>query len=186
MERKLNLVVLSARALVAGLFATVAMSCAPGARNSLPSPAAIAVVPSKVSARPAKVVMASWYGPGFAGRRTASGERFDPSRLTAASPTLPLGSKVLVTNLSNGHSVAVRINDCGPYVHGRQLDLSRQAARRLAMIHKGVSPVSVRVIATPAHPEVCGFPRRKIRHRRSRESYARLIYARQASEIAGF
>lgn len=130
--------------------------------------------------------MASWYGPGFAGRRTATGERFDPSRLTAASPTLPLGSKVVVTDLTNGRSVAVRINDCGPYYRGRQLDLSRQAARRLALIHKGVSRVSVRVVSTPSHPEICGRPPEQIAHRRRHEPSYRLIYARQAAEIAHF
>lgn len=76
---------------------------------------------------------ASWYGPGFAGRRTASGDVFDPSALTAAHLTLPFGTRVRVTNLANGRSVVVRINDRGPYVAGREIDLSRAAARRLGI-----------------------------------------------------
>jgi rare lipoprotein A (peptidoglycan hydrolase) len=186
MDTKPNLRILSARALFASGLAMVALSCAPVARQMPPSRAAAARPRPSGAAQPTHVVTASWYGPGFAGRRTANGERFDPSRLTAASPTLPLGSKVLVTNLSNGRSVAVRINDCGPYYHGRQLDLSRQAANRLAMIHKGVSQVSVRVIAAPAHREVCGLPPRKSAGRHPRYSSDRRIFARQASEIAGF
>jgi len=89
---------------------------------------------------------ASWYGPGFHGRRTASGERFDQNALTAAHRRLPLGSRVTVTNLENGRSVRVAINDRGPYVDGRVIDLSRAAARRLGMIGDGI--VRVRIEAT--------------------------------------
>ena len=99
---------------------------------------------------PSRVVKASWYGDGFSGRRTASGERFDPNRLTAASKTLPIGSMVHVTNLENGRSVTVRINDRGPYVRGRSLDLSRGAARQIGLTHKGVGRVQVTPL--PAHP----------------------------------
>jgi len=86
---------------------------------------------------------ASWYGPRFAGRRTASGERFDPRKLTAAHKTLPLGTRVRVTNLHNGRSVLVRINDRGPYVGGRVIDLSQAAARQLGMLRRGVASVIV-------------------------------------------
>ncbi len=89
---------------------------------------------------------ASWYGPGFHGRRTASGDRFDQNALTAAHRQLPLGTRVTVTNLENGRSVRVAINDRGPYVDGRVLDLSRAAAHRLGMIGDGV--VRVRIEAT--------------------------------------
>lgn len=89
---------------------------------------------------------ASWYGPGFHGRHTASGERFDQDALTAAHRRLPLGTRVTVTNLDNGRSVRVAINDRGPYVDGRVIDLSRAAARRLGMIDDGV--VRVRIEAT--------------------------------------
>jgi len=82
---------------------------------------------------------ASWYGGQFAGRRTASGERFDPYQLTAAHRTLPLGTKVLVQNPRTGRSCTVLINDRGPWVRGRQLDLSLAAAQRLGL--HGVEPV---------------------------------------------
>ena len=95
------------------------------------------------------VVTASWYGPGFAGRRTSSGERFDPNRLTAASPTLPLGSVVHVTNISNGRSVNVRINDRGPFVRGRSLDLSHRAAQKIGLTAKGVGRVKVTRVRRP-------------------------------------
>lgn len=89
---------------------------------------------------------ASWYGPGFHGRATASGTVFNQRGLTAAHRRLPLGTRVIVTNLENGKSVAVSINDRGPYVRGRILDLSKEAARRLGMVTDGV--VKVRIEAT--------------------------------------
>ncbi len=85
--------------------------------------------------------LASWYGPGFAGRRTANGEVFDPSQLTAAHKTLSFGTQVRVTNLENGMNVVVRINDRGPFKPGRVIDLSRAAAERIGMIGSGVAPV---------------------------------------------
>ena len=87
---------------------------------------------------------ASYYGARFQGRRTASGERFDANRLTAAHRSLPMGSRLRVTNNDNGRSVVVRINDRGPFVHGRVIDLSRAAAARLDMIRNGVAPVTLR------------------------------------------
>jgi len=78
-------------------------------------------------------MLASWYGPGFNGHSTSSGERFDAHGMTAASRVLPLGSYVRVTNLDNGQTAIVRVNDRGPYVGGRGIDLS-QAARRPARI----------------------------------------------------
>lgn len=89
---------------------------------------------------------ASWYGKRFDGRRTASGERFRASRLTAAHPSLAFGTRVRVTNEANGRSVAVRINDRGPHARGRVIDLSRAAAARLHMIRSGVAPVSLRLL----------------------------------------
>ena len=79
----------------------------------------------------------------MAGRRTASGEVFDPGALTAASKTLPIGSTVIVTNPKNGKSVMVRINDRGPHVRGRSLDLSRRAAEELGITEKGVARLKV-------------------------------------------
>jgi rare lipoprotein A len=86
---------------------------------------------------------ASWYGPAQDGKETASGETFDPNELTAAHPTLPLGTKAVVTNLKTGKSVTVTINDRGPYVKGRKIDLSRVAAQQLGMGKKGVTKVKI-------------------------------------------
>jgi rare lipoprotein A (peptidoglycan hydrolase) len=94
-----------------------------------------------------QVGLASWYGPGFHGRQTASGEIFDQDGLTAAHRKLPLGTEVKVTNLENGRSILVEINDRGPYVKGRVIDLSRAAARRLGILEEGLG--KVRVEATP-------------------------------------
>ncbi len=86
----------------------------------------------------------SWYGADFHGRRTANGELFDKSALTAAHPTLPLPSYAYVTNLNNGRTVLVRVNDRGPYVSGRLIDLSHAAARAIGYDGPGRAPVRVR------------------------------------------
>jgi rare lipoprotein A len=91
--------------------------------------------------------MASWYGPGFDGRPTASGERFDMRQLTAAHRTLPFGSMVHVRSLINDRRVIVRINDRGPFARGRVLDLSLGAASQLGMIGQGTHHVELKVIA---------------------------------------
>jgi rare lipoprotein A len=90
--------------------------------------------------------IASWYGGKFHGRTTASGERYDMNKLTAAHKKLPFGSRVLVTNLDNGRQVEVRITDRGPFIHGRIIDLSREAARRIDMIQAGTARVRIEVI----------------------------------------
>ena len=84
---------------------------------------------------------ASWYGPGFQGRRTASGERFDMNQLTAAHRTLPFGTKVRVRNLQNGREVVVRINDRGPHIRDRIIDLSKAAGAALGLLQAGEAPV---------------------------------------------
>jgi len=101
-----------------------------------------------VEARPGatQTGTASWYGPGFHGNRTSSGEIYDQYDLTAAHPTLPLGTTVAVTNLQNGKTVEVRINDRGPFVKGRSIDLSYAAARSLGMIGPGTVPVRIEVL----------------------------------------
>ncbi len=93
--------------------------------------------------------LASWYGPGFAGNLTANGERFRPCKRTAAHKTLPFDTRVRVTNLENGRKVVVRINDRGPYVDGRIIDLSKGAARVLKMLDSGVVKVKLVVIREP-------------------------------------
>ena len=91
-----------------------------------------------------QVGKASWYGPRFHGKKTASGKRFNQHALTAAHRRLPLGTRVKVTNLKNGKTVKVKINDRGPYHDGRIIDLSRAAAERLSM--DGVTRVSIEVL----------------------------------------
>ena len=86
------------------------------------------------------------------GRRTASGEIYDPNELTAASKTLPLGSTVEVTNPSTGRSVKVRINDRGPYVRGRSIDLSKRAAEEIGLTDKGVGRVKIRRVDSKRRP----------------------------------
>ncbi|HEY9878413.1 MAG TPA: septal ring lytic transglycosylase RlpA family protein [Leptolyngbyaceae cyanobacterium] len=93
--------------------------------------------------------MASWYGPGFHGRRSASGEMFNQNALTAAHRTLPFGTQIRVTNLSNRQQVIVRVNDRGPYAHGRVLDLSEAAARAIGLTRSGVGMVQIEVLGRP-------------------------------------
>lgn len=91
--------------------------------------------------------LASWYGPGFEGRRTASGEVFDGELLTAAHRTLPFGTLVEVVNLDNGRAIRVRINDRGPFIRKRVIDLSRAAARELGVIGPGVAQVEIYLLS---------------------------------------
>ena len=90
--------------------------------------------------------VASYYGPGFHGRRTANGERFDMHAMTAAHRTLPFGTLVKVTNLSNGKSAIVRVNDRGPYVGKRVIDLSVAAAKQIGSTGSGTAQVSLEVM----------------------------------------
>ena len=89
---------------------------------------------------------ASWYGPGFIGNLTANGETYTGRGMTAAHKTLPFGTRVRVTNRNTNRSVVVRINDRGPFVPGRSIDLSVEAARRLGIISSGTAPVSLQVL----------------------------------------
>jgi rare lipoprotein A len=95
---------------------------------------------------------ASYYGPGFHGRRTASGEIFDMHELVAAHRTLPLGTVARVTNLANGRSVVVRISDRGPYIKGRILDVSTGAAKALAFVRDGITRVRIDILALELAP----------------------------------
>lgn len=96
---------------------------------------------------------ASWYGKAFAGKPTASGEIFNHELLTAAHRSLPLGSRVRVTNIANGKSVEVKINDRGPYAGGRILDLSRAAAHALGMVENGVTEVRLETLSLPGESQ---------------------------------
>lgn len=141
----------------------------------------------------------SWYGPGFYGRRTSNGEVFDKHDMTAAHPTLPFGSEVEVTDTSSGKSIRVRINDRGPFVHSRILDLSYAAAARLDILHKGVAHVQLRLVdieqATewPAETyalEVASFPNKFDAERfleglSASQRAAGLYYVKSPDEEAG-
>ncbi|MFQ5973820.1 MAG: septal ring lytic transglycosylase RlpA family protein [Alphaproteobacteria bacterium] len=107
--------------------------------------AGVAQAPDEDATRQEEVGIASWYGPRYHGRTTASGERFDMTRHTAAHRTLPFGTRVRVTNLENGHSVVVTINDRGPFVKGRIIDVSKHAAEHLGFRRQGTAHVRVRV-----------------------------------------
>lgn len=96
--------------------------------------------------------IASWYGPGLHGRKTANGERFDQYALTAAHPSLPMSSWVEVTNVDNGRKVIVRINDRGPFKGNRLIDLSYTAAKQLDMISRGLTKVRVRALLARVTP----------------------------------
>ena len=87
--------------------------------------------------------VASWYGPGFHGKKTSNGERYDQNAMTAAHKLLPFGTRLQVTNLNNGRSIVVRINDRGPFVGSRIIDLSKEAARQLHMIGSGTARVKL-------------------------------------------
>lgn len=108
-----------------------------------------ASLPQIHASEPATVLsgVASWYGPGFHGRTTANGERYNMHDMTAAHKSLKFGTKVKVTNQTNGKSVVVRINDRGPYIGGRIIDLSRSAAQAIDMIGPGTAAVTVQVLA---------------------------------------
>jgi rare lipoprotein A len=107
------------------------------------TPQAKEAAPKPEGPKVEQVGEASWYGPAHQGKKTASGETFDQNELTAAHPTLPLGTQAVVTSLETGKSVAVTINDRGPYVKGRKIDLSRAAAQKIGMTKKGVAQVKI-------------------------------------------
>jgi rare lipoprotein A len=118
--------------MLAGLFASVAI-CPPVSAETAEA--------ADKAERQAQHGEASWYGPGFHGRLTASGERFDTNAMTAAHRSLPFGTRVRVVNKNTGQSVVVRINDRGPYARGRVIDLSRASAQALGI--SGVADVAV-------------------------------------------
>jgi hypothetical protein len=138
-------------------FLVLLMPIAARAQGDHSSPSAssspAATQPGVTPGKPLKA-KASWYGPGLQGHETSTGEPYNPQKLTAASTKLPLGSTAEVKNLENGREVKVKINDCGPNVAGRKVDLSSRAAHDLKMKHAGVVPVEVKVLKKPpdAHP----------------------------------
>ena len=93
-----------------------------------------------------KIVRASWYGPGFHGKKTANGEYYDMNRLTAAHKTLCFGTRVKIINIENGKSIIVKINDRGPYIAGRDFDLSKAAFAKVASIKTGVIRIKYEIL----------------------------------------
>jgi rare lipoprotein A len=131
----------------------VGLGAAQGPNNSEASSAPIKAVQGKPEVRnqtgknqPYQIGTASWYGEYFVGKPTASGEDFDMYDMTAAHPTLPLGSYVRVTNLRNGRAVVVKVNDRGPIVPGRIIDLSYGAAQALEFEHRGLQRVRLDLV----------------------------------------
>jgi len=125
----------------------IALSAKTEARWSVSSPPPrLSVVPKDQP----QTGEASWYGEEFEGNTTANGEVYDSNGLTAAHPTLPFGTTVRVTNLSNRRHILLRINDRGPYIGRRLIDVSQRAAKRLGFIDSGTTPVRVEVVARPS------------------------------------
>ncbi|WP_394753270.1 septal ring lytic transglycosylase RlpA family protein [Crenothrix sp.] len=131
------------RAILIGTLVVYAFDCdsAQSGHKSKKHPHKKGSVSSKVVHK--QVGKASWYGTKFQGKETASGETFNQKALTAAHPTLPMGTKAEVTNLENGKKVDVEINDRGPYTGGRAIDLSKAAANKLDMKKDGTSDVKI-------------------------------------------
>lgn len=127
------------------------LGAAPGQEtsNSTAKASPVQKQASKKKAKPYQVGRASWYGKFFHGKPTASGESYDMFRFTAAHPALPLGTWVRVTNLENEKSVIVRVNDRGPVVPGRIIDLSYGAAQTLEMRVKGIERVRLDIVKEP-------------------------------------
>jgi rare lipoprotein A len=122
------------------VLALATVGCATASRTSAPDSAGGPEPGTRIDG------LASWYGQQHQGLKTASGERFDMNKLTAAHRTLPFGTRLRVTNVENGKSVVVRVNDRGPHVSGRVLDLSHRAAQALGMTEGGVARVEVVVL----------------------------------------
>jgi rare lipoprotein A len=141
-----RLLTLTALLLLTGVAALPGLGCASGKSRPASTSQQQKAQPSGGGSSHHEKGIASWYGGKFHGRTTASGERYDMNKLTAAHRKLPFGSRVRVTNLDNGRQVVVRITDRGPFVHGRIIDLSREAARRIDMIQAGTARVRIEVI----------------------------------------
>jgi rare lipoprotein A len=135
------------------LFAAAVTGCATAPQHvSYPTPEPPPVAYSKEG-------IASWYGPGFHGRKTASGERFNQRDLTCAHRTLPFGTRLKVTNLNNGDALIVTVNDRGPFIRNRIIDLSREAARRLDILPTGIARVRLEAVSASEEQAFNDAPR---------------------------
>jgi len=149
------------------LFLIVSLGAAQGpnssgsknSRNDNSKAVAVQKVQKKAHTKPYQIGTASWYGSDFEGKPTASGEPYNMYELTAAHPTLPLGSHVRVTNLRNGRAVVVRINDRGPIVPGRIIDLSYGAAKVLGVKARGLQRVRLDVVKPQSQPQTMALLR---------------------------
>lgn len=139
--------------------ATTASDSAPAAKTAAPKRRTASSPPHGIpkSVSYSAVGTASWYGPGFHGRRTANGETFDMNSLTAAHPTLPLHAAVRVTNLANQRSLVLRVNDRGPYTGNRLIDVSAKSAQLLGFYDRGLAKVKVDYIG---RADAAAAPRR--------------------------
>ena len=129
--------------------------------------------------------MASWYGPGFHGNKTANGERYDMHKLTAAHRTLPLGSIAVVRSATTGKEVTVRINDRGPFAKGRVLDLSYAGAQTLGMVGHGTDQIELRVIGFQGRPAEMGSLRVQIGSFAEHQNAATLLQRAQRIYTGG-
>lgn len=141
-----------AAAVLLSLLTGVALAQAPAASAPAPAPTAVTATPAPAAPPAAQGGAAetgklAWYGRKFAGRKTASGERFNPNAMTMAHKTLPFGTRVQVTNPANKASVTLRVNDRGPTQGDRVGDVSLAAARKLGMLRAGVIDAELRVVA---------------------------------------
>lgn len=144
-------------ALIAFVFSLMLQACgssethrpgvtAPGKNYASRPPVHRSLPPATAPARQYDIIgTASWYGGKFHGRRTANGEVYNMNQLTAAHPTLPFGTWVDITNLRNGRTVTLRINDRGPFIKGRVIDVSRRAAKTLGFINDGITRVGIKI-----------------------------------------
>jgi rare lipoprotein A len=144
---------------MSALFAACATSQPAQPPAPVPAPHPVVAAP-RPTPTPQVVGMASWYGPGFHGRKNALGRVYHQEDLTAASIEFPLGSRVMVTNLDNGRSVEVTITDRGPFKRGRKIDLSHKAARMIGMLDPGTAHVRISLISKPAGTRDVGAPLR--------------------------
>jgi rare lipoprotein A len=131
-------------------------------RNAQVPPPTSAIAVTRPTPTPQVFGTASWYGPGFHGHKTSAGAHYDQEDLTAASIDFPLGSRVMVTNLDNGRSVEVTITDRGPFMKGRKIDLSHEAARVIGMLDPGTARVRISLISKPAGTRDVGAPLRYV------------------------
>jgi rare lipoprotein A len=144
---------------ISALFAACATS-RPAQLPPPPPPPPAPIAAPRPTPTPQVVGTASWYGPGFQGRKNSAGTIYHEHELTAASIAFPLGSRVMVTNLDNGRSVEVRITDRGPFKKGRKIDLSYQAARMIGMLDRGTAHVRIALISKPPGSRDVGAPLR--------------------------